>query len=91
MGRKDSSSSSSSAAAGGGKKDKPMSVSAMLASMDAPAAKGKPSKSAAPSKPKGKPSKAPASSYMGDIDLPPSDEEEDEVSSPEQALPQLGM
>ncbi|RLN42814.1 ABC transporter F family member 4 [Panicum miliaceum] len=78
MGRKDSSSSSSSAAAGGGKKDKPMSVSAMLASMDAPAAKGKPSKSAAPSKPKGKPSKAPASSYMGDIDLPPSDEEEDE-------------
>ncbi|KAG2538929.1 hypothetical protein PVAP13_9NG370500 [Panicum virgatum] len=78
MGRKDSS-SSSSAAAGGGKKDKPMSVSAMLASMDAPAAKGKPSKSAAPSKPKGKPSKAPASSYTGDIDLPPSDEEEDEV------------
>ncbi|PUZ40331.1 hypothetical protein GQ55_9G414600 [Panicum hallii var. hallii] len=78
MGRKDSSSSSSSAAGGGGKKDKPMSVSAMLASMDAPAAKGKPSKSAAPSKPKGKPSKAPASSYMGDIDLPPSDEEEDE-------------
>ncbi|CAN6319346.1 unnamed protein product [Urochloa humidicola] len=79
MGRKDSSSSSSSAAAGGGKKDKPMSVSAMLASMDAPAAKGKPSKSAAPSKPKGKPSKAPASSYMGDIDLPPSDEEDEEA------------
>ncbi|CAN6288908.1 unnamed protein product [Urochloa humidicola] len=79
MGRKDSSSSSSSAAAGGGKKDKPMSVSAMLASMDAPAAKGKPSKSAAPSKPKGKPSKAPASSYMGDIDLPPSDDEDEEA------------
>lgn len=77
MGRKDS--SSSSAAAGGGKKEKPMSVSAMLASMDAPAAKGKSAKSAAPSKPKGKPSKAPASSYMGDIDLPPSDEEEDEA------------
>ncbi|CAN6324692.1 unnamed protein product [Urochloa humidicola] len=79
MGRKDSSSSSSSAAAGGGKKDKPMSVSAMLASMDAPAAKGKPSKSAAPSKPKGKPSKAPASSYLGDIDLPPSDDEDEEA------------
>ncbi|XP_062199001.1 ABC transporter F family member 4-like [Phragmites australis] len=78
MGRKDTSSSSSAAAAGG-KKDKPMSVSAMLASMDAPAAKAKPSKSAAPSKPKAKPSKAPASSYMGEIDLPPSDDEEDEA------------
>ncbi|WVZ62126.1 hypothetical protein U9M48_011908 [Paspalum notatum var. saurae] len=77
MGRKDT--SSSSAAAGGGKKEKPMSVSAMLASMDAAAAKGKPAKSAAPSKAKAKPSKAPASSYMGDIDLPPSDEEEDEA------------
>uniref|UniRef100_A0A0D3FK99 ABC transporter domain-containing protein n=2 Tax=Oryza TaxID=4527 RepID=A0A0D3FK99_9ORYZ len=52
-----------------------MSVSAMLASMDAPASKAKPSKPA--SKPK--PSKAPASSYMGDIDLPPSDEEEDDA------------
>lgn len=52
-----------------------MSVSAMLASMDAPASKAKPSKAA--SKPK--PSKAPASSYMGDIDLPPSDEEEDDA------------
>ncbi|XP_052149087.1 ABC transporter F family member 4 [Oryza glaberrima] len=72
MGRKDTSSSSSAA---GGKKDKPMSVSAMLASMDAPASKAKPSKPA--SKPK--PSKAPASSYMGDIDLPPSDEEEDDA------------
>ncbi|EAY90607.1 hypothetical protein OsI_12206 [Oryza sativa Indica Group] len=72
MGRKDTSSSSSAA---GGKKDKPMSVSAMLASMDAPASKAKPSKAA--SKPK--PSKAPASSYMGDIDLPPSDEEEDDA------------
>ncbi|KAJ1288011.1 hypothetical protein BS78_02G055600 [Paspalum vaginatum] len=77
MGRKDT--SSSSAAAGGGKKEKPMSVSAMLASMDAAAAKGKPAKSAAPSKAKAKPSKAPASSYMGDIDLPPSDEEEEEA------------
>lgn len=57
-----------------------MSVSAMLASMDAAAAKGKPAKSAAPSKPKPKPSKAPASSYMGDIDLPPSDDEEDEAA-----------
>lgn len=72
MGRKDTSSSSSAA---GGKKDKPMSVSAILASMDAPASKAKPSKAA--SKPK--PSKAPASSYMGDIDLPPSDEEEDDA------------
>ena len=72
MGRKDTSSSSSAA---GGKTDKPMSVSAMLASMDAPASKAKPSKAA--SKPK--PSKAPASSYMGDIDLPPSDEEEDDA------------
>uniref|UniRef100_A0A0A8YXR4 ABC transporter domain-containing protein n=1 Tax=Arundo donax TaxID=35708 RepID=A0A0A8YXR4_ARUDO len=79
MGRKDTS-SSSSAAAGGGKKDKPMSVSAMLASMDAPAAKAKSSKSAAaPSKPKAKSSKAPASSYLADIDLPPSDDEEDEA------------
>ncbi|XP_066392894.1 ABC transporter F family member 4-like [Miscanthus floridulus] len=76
MGRKDT--SSSSAAAGGGKKEKPMSVSAMLASMDAPAAKPKSSKSAAPSKAKAKPSKAPASSYMGDIDLPPSDDEDEE-------------
>ncbi|TVU20794.1 hypothetical protein EJB05_30390, partial [Eragrostis curvula] len=78
MGRKDSSSSSAGATVGG-KKDKPMSVSAMLASMDAPAAKGKSSKAAAPSsKPKGKPSKAPASSYLADVDLPPSDDEEDE-------------
>ncbi|EER95950.1 ABC transporter F family member 4 [Sorghum bicolor] len=80
MGRKDT--SSSSAAAGGGKKDKPMSVSAMLASMDAPAAKpNKSSKSAAPSKAKAKPSKAPASSYMGDIDLPPSDDEDEEEAA----------
>jgi ATP-binding cassette, subfamily F, member 1 len=70
MGRKDS--SSSSAATGGGKKEKPMSVSAMLASMDTPAAKAKPSKA------KAKASKAPASSYMGDIDLPPSDDEDEE-------------
>ncbi|KAL6597904.1 hypothetical protein ACP70R_046709 [Stipagrostis hirtigluma subsp. patula] len=80
MGRKDSSSSSSAAGTVGGKKDKPMSVSAMLASMDAPAAKTKPSSKAAASKPKPKPSsKAPASSYMGDVDLPPSDDEEDDA------------
>ncbi|KAG8045132.1 hypothetical protein GUJ93_ZPchr0008g13544 [Zizania palustris] len=76
MGRKDTSSSTSVGGAGG-KKEKPMSVSAMLASMDAPASKAKPSKAA--SKPKSKPSKAPSSSYMGDIDLPPSDEEEDDA------------
>uniref|UniRef100_A0A804Q642 ABC transporter domain-containing protein n=1 Tax=Zea mays TaxID=4577 RepID=A0A804Q642_MAIZE len=64
--------SSSSAAAGGGKKEKPMSVSAMLASMDAPAAK---------------PSKAPASSYMGDIDLPPSDDEDQEEAQLAAAKP----
>lgn len=59
-----------------------MSVSAMLASMDAPAAKpNKSSKSAAPSKAKAKPSKAPASSYMGDIDLPPSDDEDEEEAA----------
>ncbi|KAF0922347.1 hypothetical protein E2562_032591 [Oryza meyeriana var. granulata] len=75
MGRKDTSSSSSASGAGG-KKDKPMSVSAMLASMDAPASKAKASKAAAA---KPKPSKAPASSYMGDIDLPPSDDEEDDA------------
>jgi ATP-binding cassette, subfamily F, member 1 len=74
MGRKDS----SAGATVGGKKDKPMSVSAMLASMDGPSAKGKSSKSAAPSKPKGKPSKAPASSYLADVDLPPSDDDDDE-------------
>ncbi|KAL6615290.1 hypothetical protein ACP70R_037560 [Stipagrostis hirtigluma subsp. patula] len=83
MGRKDFSSSSSSAGGTvGGKKDKPMSVSAMLASMDAPAAKAKPSSKAAAYKPKPKPkpsSKAPASSYMGDVDLPPSDDEEDDA------------
>jgi ATP-binding cassette subfamily F protein 1 len=49
--------------------------------MDAPAAKPKSSKSAAPSKAKAKPSKAPASSYMGDIDLPPSDEEDEEEAA----------
>ncbi|KAL6884515.1 hypothetical protein ACP4OV_010451 [Aristida adscensionis] len=80
MGRKDTSSSSSAGGTVGGKKDKPMSVSAMLASMDAPAAKAKPSSKAAASKPKPKPSsKAPASSYMGDVDLPPSDDEEDDA------------
>ncbi|KAG8051913.1 hypothetical protein GUJ93_ZPchr0001g32521 [Zizania palustris] len=76
MGRKDTS-SSSSVGGDGVKKEKPMSVSAMLASMDAPASKAKPSKAA--SKPKPKPSKAPSSSYMGDIDLPPSDGEDDDA------------
>ncbi|CAO2203916.1 unnamed protein product [Urochloa humidicola] len=58
----------------GGKKDKPISVSAMIASMDAP-----PTKAAKPTKPK--PSKAPASSpysYLGHVDLPPSDDEGDD-------------
>ncbi|KAF7024521.1 hypothetical protein CFC21_036855 [Triticum aestivum] len=67
--------SSSSAAGAAGKKEKPLSVSAMLASMDGTAPKSKPAKAA----PKPKPSKAPASSYMGGIDLPPSDDEEDEA------------
>ncbi|KAF8696792.1 hypothetical protein HU200_036429 [Digitaria exilis] len=65
-------------AAGAGKKDKPaVSVSAMLASMDAPAM----TKAAKPSKSKPKPSKAPSSSssysYLGDVDLPPSDDEDE--------------
>jgi ATP-binding cassette, subfamily F, member 1 len=55
-----------------GKKDKPVSISAMLARMDAPAPKA-----TKPSKPKS--SKASTSSYLGDVDLPPSDEEEDEA------------
>ncbi|KAL5226470.1 hypothetical protein ABZP36_014735 [Zizania latifolia] len=76
MGRKDTS-SSSSIGGDGVKKEKPMSVSSMLASMDALASKAKPSKAA--SKPKPKPSKAPSSSYMGDIDLPPSDGEDDDA------------
>ncbi|CAO2170517.1 unnamed protein product [Urochloa humidicola] len=66
MGRKER----DAAHTGGTKKDKPVSVSAMLASMDAP-----PTKAAKPSKPK--PSKASASpSYLGDADLPPSDDDE---------------
>ncbi|KAF6992017.1 hypothetical protein CFC21_009057 [Triticum aestivum] len=65
------------ASSAAGKKDKPLSVSAMLASMDKPAPNARP----APKPKSSKPSKAPpsSSSYMGDIDLPPSDEEEDEA------------
>uniref|UniRef100_K3ZZP5 ABC transporter domain-containing protein n=1 Tax=Setaria italica TaxID=4555 RepID=K3ZZP5_SETIT len=67
MGRKDRD------AHAAGKKDKPVSVSAMLASIDAP-----PAKATKPSKPKS--SKASTSSYLrDDADLPPSDEEEDEA------------
>ncbi|CAO2183460.1 unnamed protein product [Urochloa humidicola] len=63
MGRKER----DGAHAGGTKKDKQVSVSAMLASMDAP-----PTKAAKPSK--SKPPKASESpySYLGDVDLPPS-------------------
>ncbi|KAM0865931.1 hypothetical protein ACQ4PT_042942 [Festuca glaucescens] len=75
MSRKNTAASSSSGAAG--KKEKPLSVSAMLASMDGPAANAKPAKGAA--KPKAKPSKSKALvSAYGDIDLPSSSEEEDE-------------
>ncbi|KAG6522682.1 ABC transporter F family member 4-like [Zingiber officinale] len=54
------------------KKEK-ISVSAMLASMDKP----KPSSSGASKKPK---PKAKSSSYTDDIDLPPSDDEEEEIA-----------
>ncbi|KAF8670890.1 hypothetical protein HU200_050155 [Digitaria exilis] len=69
-------------AAGAGKKDKPVSVSAMLACMDAPAM----TKAAKLSKSKPKPSKAPSSSsssysYLGDVDLPPSDDEATNAAS----------
>ncbi|KAL6615497.1 hypothetical protein ACP70R_037767 [Stipagrostis hirtigluma subsp. patula] len=60
-------------AAGGGKKEKPVSVSAMLARLDAPAPK------AAKRSSMTKSSRAPASSYMADVDLPPSDDDEDEA------------
>ncbi|KAE8790786.1 ABC transporter F family member 4 [Hordeum vulgare] len=65
------------ASSAAGKKEKPPSVSAMLASMDKPAPNARP----APKPKSSKPSKAtPASSsYMGDIDLPPSDDEEDDA------------
>ncbi|KAM0907846.1 hypothetical protein ACQ4PT_015830 [Festuca glaucescens] len=76
MSRKNTAAPSSSSGAAG-KKEKPLSVSAMLASMDGPAANAKPAKGAA--KPKGKPSKSKALvSAYGDIDLPSSSEEEDE-------------
>ncbi|XP_047090846.1 ABC transporter F family member 4 [Lolium rigidum] len=78
MSRKNAAGSSSSSSSGAaGKKEKPLSVSAMLASMDGPGANAKPAKGAA--KPKAKPSKSKAlASAYGDIDLPSSSEEEDE-------------
>uniref|UniRef100_A0ACD5XYI6 Uncharacterized protein n=1 Tax=Avena sativa TaxID=4498 RepID=A0ACD5XYI6_AVESA len=80
MSRKNaSSSSSSSSSAAGGKKEKPLSVSAMLASMDGQPANARPAKGAPrpkPSKSKSKPK--PTVSAYGDIDLPSSEEEEDE-------------
>uniref|UniRef100_A0ACD5Y6T4 Uncharacterized protein n=1 Tax=Avena sativa TaxID=4498 RepID=A0ACD5Y6T4_AVESA len=79
MSRKNASSSSSSSSAAGGKKEKPLSVSAMLASMDGQPANARPAKGAPrpkPSKSKSKPK--PTVSAYGDIDLPSSEEEEDE-------------
>ncbi|KAK1649407.1 hypothetical protein QYE76_067212 [Lolium multiflorum] len=78
MSRKNAAGSSSSSSSGAaGKKEKPLSVSAMLASMDGPGANAKPAKGAP--KPKAKPSKSKAlASAYGDIDLPSSSEEEDE-------------
>ncbi|CAL4962814.1 unnamed protein product [Urochloa decumbens] len=61
----------------GVKKGKPVSVSATIASMDAP-----PTKAAKATK--SKLSKAPASSsysYLGDVDLPPSDDDEEEAAN----------
>ncbi|KAG0471725.1 hypothetical protein HPP92_016271 [Vanilla planifolia] len=85
MGRKTSSDSSSApskpskgkdsaSAAPGGKKEK-FSVSAMLASMDKP--KPSSNSTAGPRKPK---TKAKPASYIDGIDLPPSDDEEDEIN-----------
>ncbi|KAI3943561.1 hypothetical protein MKX01_004863 [Papaver californicum] len=69
-------------AAKDGKKEK-LSVSAMLASMDQKADKPKGSSSATTSKTKAK--TAPKrTSYTDDIDLPPSDEDEDELSEEDQ-------
>ncbi|XP_051208971.1 ABC transporter F family member 4 [Lolium perenne] len=77
MSRKNAAGSSSSSSGAAGKKEKPLSVSAMLASMDGPGANAKPAKGAP--KPKAKPSKSKAlASAYGDIDLPSSSEEEDE-------------
>ncbi|XP_072975270.1 ABC transporter F family member 4 [Typha angustifolia] len=70
MGRKDDRAASSSAAAP--KKEK-ISVSAMLASMDKP----KPSSSSASKKPKPKPKSKAVSSYVDDLDLPPSSSDDE--------------
>lgn len=71
-----------------GKKEK-LSVSAMLASMDKkPDKDKKPSSSGSTNKPK--PKKA-ASSYLGDVDLPPSDDEDEaEVDQLNDAHKQVG-
>lgn len=71
-----------------GKKEK-LSVSAMLASMDKKPDKAKkPSSSGSTNKPK---PKTAASSYLGDVDLPPSDDEDDaEVDQLNHALKQVG-
>lgn len=71
-----------------GKKEK-LSVSAMLASMDKKPDKAKkPSSSGSTNKPK--PKKA-ASSYLGDVDLPPSDDEDEaEVDQLNDAHKQVG-
>ncbi|KAJ3669433.1 hypothetical protein LUZ60_011383 [Juncus effusus] len=83
MGRKDDakpSKTSSSSSAAGGKPAPKLSVSAMLASMDTTASK--PTKQTKPSssKPKSKPKSSAPSAYMGDIDLPPSSDEEEDVA-----------
>lgn len=71
-----------------GKKEK-LSVSAMLASMDKKPDKAKkPSSSGSTNKPK---PKTAASSYLGDVDLPPSDDEDDaEVDQLNDAHKQVG-
>ncbi|KAI3994098.1 hypothetical protein MKX01_012355 [Papaver californicum] len=69
-------------AAKDGKKEK-VSVSAMLASMDQKADKPKGSSSATTTKPKAKAAQK-RTSYTDDIDLPPSDEDEDELSEEDQ-------
>lgn len=74
MGKKKSDDAKTAKDAKEGKKEK-LSVSAMLASMDQKPDKAKkPSSSGSTGKPK--PKTAP-SSYLGDVDLPPSDDEDD--------------
>lgn len=85
MGKKSGEAGVSGKAKAGAKKEK-FSVSAMLANMDEKP--DKPKKAPASSKPKAKASNAP--SYIDGIDLPPSDEEEEEyVSGEEQELADL--